>query len=45
MGEILYSIAVGGFLVISGIAMYIVLTREEHGLFGKKEAEEKERRK
>lgn len=29
MGEIIFSICVGGFLVLSGIAMNIVLKREE----------------
>ncbi len=29
MGEIIFSLCVGGFLAISGIIMIIVLTREE----------------
>lgn len=29
MGEIIFSICVGGFLVISGIVMIVVLDREE----------------
>lgn len=29
MGEIVFSICIGGFLVISGIAMLYVLKREE----------------
>lgn len=29
MGEIIFSICVGGFLVLSGITMNIVLKREE----------------
>lgn len=32
MGEIIFSICVGGFLVISGIAMNVILSREEKRL-------------
>ncbi len=32
MGEIIFSICVGGFLVISGIAMNVILSREEKKL-------------
>ena len=35
MGEIIYSICVGGFLVISGVIMLAVLTREERRVFPK----------
>lgn len=29
MGEIIFSICVGGFLVVSGIVMIVILDREE----------------
>ncbi len=29
MGEIIYSICVGGFLIITGITMYLVLRAEQ----------------
>lgn len=29
MGEIIYSICTGGFLVISGILMFVILSKEE----------------
>lgn len=32
MGEIIFSVCVGGFLVISGIAMNVILGREEKRL-------------
>ncbi len=32
MGEIIFSVCVGGFLVISGIAMNVILGREEKKL-------------
>ena len=32
MGEIIFSICVGGFLVITGIAMNVILRREEKKL-------------
>lgn len=32
MGEIIFSICVGGFLVASGIAMNVILRREEKNL-------------
>lgn len=32
MGEIIFSICVGGFLAISGIAMNVILGREEKKL-------------
>ena len=40
MGEVIYSICIGGFLVIAGIAMNVVLRREEKKL-GLKEKNEK----
>ncbi len=39
MGEVIFSICVGGCLVLSGIVMNVVLAREEKGL-GKKEKAE-----
>lgn len=32
MGEIIFSICIGGFLSLSGIALILVLRREEKGL-------------
>lgn len=39
MGEIIFSICVGGFLVCSGIAMNLILLREEKAI--RKEREKK----
>lgn len=29
MGEIIFSICIGGFLIVSGVMMNIILTKEE----------------
>lgn len=41
MGEIIFSICVGGFLVLSGIAMNVILHREEKQIRAKGDKGEK----
>lgn len=41
MGEIIFSICVGGFLAISGIAMNVILRREQKQMEAEKDTGEK----
>ena len=43
MGEIIYSLCIGGFLVATGIAMNICLSREEKRECGKKQDDSPEK--